>query len=75
VRSWSPDSRRVAFAALRKGAWNLQWVDVLTGQRGDTSAPLPPSVYVHYPEWSPRGDLVVYERGELRGNIWLLHLR
>jgi Tol biopolymer transport system component/DNA-binding winged helix-turn-helix (wHTH) protein len=75
VRSWSPDGRKVAFAAFRDGAWNLQWVDVDTGQRGDMSRPSPPSVYVRYPEWSPRGDLVVYERGELRGNIWLLQLR
>jgi Tol biopolymer transport system component len=75
VRSWSPDSRKVAFAALRDGAWNLQWTDVATGQRGDLTAPLPPAAYVRYPEWSPRGDLVVYERGELRGNIWLLQLR
>ncbi len=75
VRSWSPDGRKVAFAALRDGAWNLQWTDVTTGQRGDLSAPLPPRVYVRYPDWSPRGDLVVYERGELRGNIWLLQVR
>jgi Tol biopolymer transport system component/DNA-binding winged helix-turn-helix (wHTH) protein len=75
VRSWSPDGRKVAFAAFRDGAWNLQWVDVDTGQRGDLSRPSPPSVYVRYPEWSPRGDLVVYERGELRGNIWLLQVR
>jgi Tol biopolymer transport system component/DNA-binding winged helix-turn-helix (wHTH) protein len=75
VRSWSPDARKVAFAAFRDGAWNLQWVDVNTGQRGNMGPPSPPSVYVRYPEWSPRGDLVVYERGELRGNIWLLQLR
>ncbi|HUE89647.1 MAG TPA: winged helix-turn-helix domain-containing protein [Vicinamibacterales bacterium] len=75
VRSWSPDGRKVAFAALRDGAWNLQWVDVTTGQRGDLTAPLPPSVYVRYPEWSPRGDLIVYERGELRGNVWLVQVR
>jgi hypothetical protein len=36
---------------------------------------MPSNAYVRYPEWSPRGDLVVYERGELRGNIWLLPLR
>jgi Tol biopolymer transport system component/DNA-binding winged helix-turn-helix (wHTH) protein len=75
VRSWSPDGRKVAFAALRDGGWNLQWSDVITGGRGDMSLPMPPNAYVRYPEWSPRGDLVVYERGELRGNIWLLPLR
>jgi hypothetical protein len=32
------------------------------------------NVYVRYPDWSPRGDLVVFERGEMRGNIWRLTL-
>ena len=35
----------------------------------------PPHVYVRYPEWSRRNDVVVYERGDLRGNIWTLPLR
>jgi hypothetical protein len=30
---------------------------------------------VRYPDWSARGDVVVFERGELRGNIWTLPLR
>ena len=63
------------FSRVRDGAWNLQWADVATGQRGHLSTPSPPSVYVRYPEWAARGDVVVYERGELRGNIWLLQLR
>jgi hypothetical protein len=29
---------------------------------------------VRYPAWSPAGNLVVYERGELRGNVWMLRL-
>jgi len=32
-------------------------------------------VYVRYPEWSPRGNVVVFERGELRGNIWTLAIK
>jgi hypothetical protein len=32
-------------------------------------------VYVRYPEWSARNDIVVFERGELHGNIWTLPLR
>jgi Tol biopolymer transport system component len=39
------------------------------------TAPVPPRQFVRYPSWSPRGDRVVYERGEMRGNIWMLTLR
>jgi Tol biopolymer transport system component/DNA-binding winged helix-turn-helix (wHTH) protein len=75
VRSWSPDGRRIAVAALRAGRWSLRWIDVATGAQGDMLPPGPPHVYVRYPEWSSRGDLVVFERGELRGNVWTLPLR
>jgi Tol biopolymer transport system component len=75
VRSWSPDGRRIAMAALRDGRWSLRWVDVTTGREETITPALPPHMYMRYPEWSPRGDVVLYERGELRGNIWTLALR
>jgi Tol biopolymer transport system component len=74
VRSWSPDGRRIAVAALRSGLWSLRWIDVNTGEIRVLVPPAPPHVYLRYPDVSPRGDLVVYEHGELRGNIWLLNL-
>ena len=43
--------------------------------RASSRRPAPPHVYVRYPEWSPRGNVVVFERGELRGNIWTLAVR
>jgi hypothetical protein len=49
-------------------------VDVTSGRIHHVSPPEPPHVYVRYPEWSPRGDVIVFERGELRGNIWTLTL-
>ena len=72
IRSWSPDGRKVAAAVLREGTWSLQWIDVATRATGTMMPPQPARVYVRYPEWSPRGDVVVFERGELRGNIWML---
>lgn len=72
VRSWSPDGTKVAVAALRDGAWSLRWVEVASGRQGVITPPGPPRVYVRYPEWSRRNDVVVFERGELRGNIWTL---
>jgi Tol biopolymer transport system component/DNA-binding winged helix-turn-helix (wHTH) protein len=75
VSSWSPDGKKVAVAALRQGRWSLQWIDAQTGAVGTMMPPSSPRVFVRYPDWSPRGDRVVFERGELRGNIWMLPLR
>ena len=75
VRSWSPDGRKVAAAVLRDGVWGLRWIDVESGRQGAISPPGPPGVFVRYPEWSPRGNLVLFERGEMRGNIWMARLK
>ena len=74
VRSWSPDSRKIAMAALRAGRWDLRWIDVESGRVEIIMPPLPSNMYARYPEWSPRGDVVLFERGELRGNIWTLRI-
>jgi Tol biopolymer transport system component/DNA-binding winged helix-turn-helix (wHTH) protein len=75
VRSWSPDGRKIAAAALRDGLWSLRWIDAQSGAQGEIAPPSPPNVYVRYPGWSPRNDVVVFERGELHGNIWMVPLR
>jgi len=75
VRSWSPDGTKVAVAVLRGGVWSLRWVDAASGRQGVITPAGPPHVYVRYPEWSRRNDVVVFERGELHGNIWTLALR
>jgi Tol biopolymer transport system component len=74
IRSWSPDGKKLAAAVLRDGTWSLQWIDVATRTTGTMMPAESPHVYLRYPEWSPRGDVVVFERGELRGNIWTLLL-
>jgi Tol biopolymer transport system component len=74
VRSWSPDGKRIAAAVFRQGRWSLRWIDATTGEMDTIGAESSPNVYVRYPDWSPRGDMVVYERGELRGNVWMLRL-
>lgn len=75
VRSWSPDGKKLAVAAERDGVWSLRWVDARTGREGAFASPQPPRVYVRYPEWSPQGDRLLYERGEMRGNIWTIDVR
>lgn len=74
VRSWSPDGRKIAAAVFRRGQWDLRWVDAESGAMGVITPPSGPNVFMRYPEWSPRGDAVVYERGELHGNVWMLRL-
>jgi Tol biopolymer transport system component/DNA-binding winged helix-turn-helix (wHTH) protein len=74
VRSWSPDAGRVAVAALRGGIWSLRTIDVATGQQAQVYRAGSPRVFVRYPEWSSRGDVIVFERGEMRANIWTLAL-
>lgn len=69
-----PDGQRVAAAVLEKRLWSLQWIDVDTGARHVIVPPGPANVYYRYPEASPAGGLVVFERGEMTGNIWRLTL-
>jgi Tol biopolymer transport system component/DNA-binding winged helix-turn-helix (wHTH) protein len=75
VRSWSPDGRLVTVAAFREGAWDLRSIDIRSGEQRVLYSAAMPRVYVRYPDWSRRGDVIVFERGEMRGNIWTLALR
>lgn len=75
VRSWSPDGHALAAATWRNGVWSLRRIDARTGAETVLTPAVGPRVYLRYPDWSPRGDLVVFERGELQGNVWLLPLR
>ena len=70
--SFSPDSERIAFAALRDDEWNLWWISRLTGEQQRLTDSPKPGAYVRYPAWSLRGDRIVYELAETTGDIWLL---
>ena len=71
VHSWAPDSDHVAVARLRNGVWNLWSVSVSTGDEQPLTSYTLPSAHVRYPAWSPRGDRIVYEFGEVHGNVWV----
>jgi Tol biopolymer transport system component len=75
VRSWSPDGHKIAAAVLREGRWSLQALDVAGGRERAITPPGPPRVYLRYPDWSPRGDLVAFERGEMIGNVWTIKVQ
>ena len=72
VRSWSPDGTKIVAAAARAGLWDVRWIDATTGASRIITPNAAPNIYYRYPEWSARGDLIVFERGEVRGNIWTL---
>jgi len=71
---WSPDGRRLAYASLQQGVWNVWWVSIDGRARRQVTAYTSPSAYVRYPAWSPAGDRIVFEFGEVRGNIWTVDL-
>jgi Tol biopolymer transport system component len=69
-QSFSPDGRRVAFAGQRHGVWNVYWVPADGGAEQKVTAYETPALYVRYPQWSPRGDRVVYEYAESTSTVW-----
>jgi len=72
---WSPDSRRISFAGLRRGVWNIYWVDRLTRKVQQLTYFAAPSASVADPAWSPRGDQVIFERYDQSANIYVANLR
>jgi len=65
-----PDSDRILFAGQRGGVWNVWWVSLTIGRESPVTRYTEVDTFVRYPAWSPRGDRIVFENGEVRGNIW-----
>jgi Tol biopolymer transport system component len=74
-RSWSGDSTRMAFAALRDGAWNLWWVTRDGSRQQRLTGNALRRVYVRDPEWSRAGDMLAYEFAETKGNVFIADVR
>jgi len=75
VFSWSPDSRKILFAGLRHGAWNLWTLDRETRLQQRLTNFESLAMYVRYPTWSPNGKQIVFEHSATRGNIFLMDLQ
>jgi Tol biopolymer transport system component len=73
--SWSPDDDKIAYAALRDGVWNLYWVSRSTRREQPLTDHKLFRTYVRYPEWSPKGDQIVYEFAGTKGNLFVAELR
>ncbi|MGJ5819203.1 winged helix-turn-helix domain-containing protein [Paludibaculum fermentans] len=72
---WAPDGDRVVYAGFRDGVWNLYWTSRTSKETRRLSDNRSLAVYVRYPTWSPISDRIVFERGEVRSNIFLLQER
>ena len=71
VHDWTGDDDRIVFAGQRGGVWNVWSVSRATGRETQITRYTGVHTFVRYPSSSPRGDRVVFELGEVRGNIWL----
>ncbi len=75
VHDWSPDGRRVLYAARRDGLWNVYWMDVESGEERRLTDHGRVRDAVRTPAWSPAGDRIAYERIEVSGAVWVIDLR
>lgn len=73
--SFSPDGQRLAVASPGPtGIWNIEVVDVATGQRRRLTTATSPELVARFPSWSPRGDAIVWAQTALSGRLSLVRL-
>ena len=73
--AFSPDGRRIALSTLGdRGVWNIETLDPITGARTPVITEIDPEVTTRYPSWSPRGNLIAYDRTDVRGTLYLVEL-
>ncbi|HUQ95188.1 MAG TPA: winged helix-turn-helix domain-containing protein [Bryobacteraceae bacterium] len=71
VFSWSPDGREIAVAGFWDAVWNVYAVNFETGDARKLTENKLFRTFMRYPSWSPKGDPIVFERNETKGNIFL----
>ena len=65
---------RILYAGFFDGAWNIWWLDRITGERRKLTNFTSMDSYVRYPAWSPKQDQIVFEYGAIRGNIYVVDI-
>jgi Tol biopolymer transport system component/DNA-binding winged helix-turn-helix (wHTH) protein len=73
LRGFSADGDALVYAALRGGAWHMAIAGVGMPER---LLDVPPETvgYLRWPDWSPDGRHVVYERMHYEANLWTIDL-
>ena len=72
--SWSPDGSRLVYCSLQPGSsqWELWVTDAVAGGKRKFIG------YGLFPEWSPAGNTILFQRARERGgrwfSIWMLEL-
>ncbi len=69
--SWSADGKQILFSAFWNGVWNVYSIEAAGGEPAAVTGNRLFRVFVRYPAVSPRGQPVVYERNETKGNIYV----
>ena len=71
--SFSPDGQRLAVASPGPtGIWNIEVVDIATGERRPLTTATSPELVARFPSWSPRGDAIVWAQTALSGTLSLV---
>ena len=73
--SFSPDDSKILYAGMEDGLWNVYWVSIRTHEIRRLTDYRNPRTYVRYPDWALKGDKIVYEFNESKGNVYLAELR
>ncbi|MGE4086238.1 MAG: winged helix-turn-helix domain-containing protein [Vicinamibacterales bacterium] len=73
---FSPDGTHLVMATLGGNeVWNVEVVDVRTRERRPLTRHTSPEHVAWFPNWSPRGDLVVYQQTVSKGSLWIARPR
>jgi Tol biopolymer transport system component len=73
--AWSPDGDKIVYAGSHNGVWNLYWVSRTDKTQKQLTGNSRLNAIMRAPDWSPRGNQIIYEYAELTGNINVMSLR
>jgi Tol biopolymer transport system component len=73
--NWAPDNDRIVYASPHDGVSNIYWVSRSTGKLQQVTRFESQSAITYQPAWSPKGDQIVFQHGDMVANIYVGELR